>query len=149
MASTGRGRHPLASTWFRAAPIRKPVLVGTDGVAHQASWAAFFFDAGGAEEHFGTAVLTGGGVVATVNVKGGQSTQTLTGGGVMAATGAKGGQSAPALTGGGALVATGVKGGMAATGLTGGGVIIVASTTGRSAVAALTGSGVVTWVSRS
>lgn len=77
-----------------------------------------------AENHNGTAVLTGGGVA------------------VLAAT--KGGLVAPSLTGGGVIASTASGAHTATVALTGGGVVVPAASTDRSTTATLTGGGAIT-----
>lgn len=84
-------------------------------------------------------VATGGGVLATVNVKGGQGDGNATGGGVYTHSytrSAKNADLSAVITGGGIVVVSGRKGGQSPLVTTGGG--IVASTRLKNAQATVT-----------
>lgn len=94
-----------------------------------------------AEEHSGTATLTGGGVAVLAGQKTGSSSPVLTGGGVAVLAGTPARTAAPTLTGGGVAVIAWQTARTGASFLTGGGVVALSPSSERSSTVAGTGGG--------
>lgn len=93
-----------------------------------------------------TLVITGGGIVALPQQKGGQAATLVTGGGIVTTVRQKGAKNNVTVTGGGVVPSVRQKGALRSTVETGGGVVSLPEAKGGQTLISVTGGGVVTLV---